>query len=117
MWFNFIALAATPSATIIPIPTPIPLTISFLPQQVTKGQTFSATLNIQAKTNQNYQFKIYGGVNGDNYSIDIQNGDDWINGYNGAWDSLPKPPLMPAAVLRPISTFVLRQIKLPVLAN
>ena len=90
MWLNLLALAATPSATIVPTPTVIPLTVSSLPSQVTKGQTFSATLNIQAKTNQSYQFKIYGGVNGDNYSVDVQNGDNWINGYNGSWDSLPQ---------------------------
>lgn len=90
MWLNFVALAATPSATIVPVPTPIPLAISSIPSQVTKGQTFSATLNIQAKNNQAYQFKIYGGVNGDNYSIEVQNGDSWINGYNGSWDSLPQ---------------------------
>lgn len=90
MWFNILALAATPSATIIPAPTPIPLVISSLPSQITKGQTFSVTLNIQAKSNQSYQFKVYGGVNGDNYSLEVQNGDNWVNGYNGAWDSLPQ---------------------------
>jgi len=94
--FIIFAQTATPSATsiptpsFIPTPTPFPLTISNLPSQVTSGQQFNLTLNLHAKVNLSYQFKVYGGVNGDNYSYEIQNGGTWINGYNGAWDSLPQ---------------------------
>lgn len=99
-----IAQTATVSATIIPTiitptnisptttpqPTPLPLIITNIPSQVTKGQEFSLNLNLHTKANQSYQLKIYGGVNGDNYSIEVKNGTNWINGYNGAWDSLPQ---------------------------
>ena len=91
-----LAQTATPSATnaptptIVPTPTPLPLTISGIPSQVTKNQQFSVGLNLHVKANVSYQIKVYGGVNGDNYSIEDQNGDSWINGYNGAWDSLPQ---------------------------
>jgi hypothetical protein len=89
-----IAQTATVSATIVPtttpLPTPLPLTISNLPSQVTKGQEFSVDLNLHTKVNQSYQLKVYGGVNSDNYSIEVQNGSNWTNGYNGAWDSLPQ---------------------------
>ncbi len=99
-----IAQTATVSATIIPTvitptnipptitpqPTPLPLTITNIPSQVTKGQEFSLNLNLHTKANQSYQLKVYGGVNGDNYSIEVQNDTNWINGYNGSWDSLPQ---------------------------
>lgn len=84
------AQTATPSATLIPTPTPLPLTISNLPSQITAGQQFNIILNLHAKINLNYQFKVYGGVNGDNYSYEVKNGDTWTNGYNGAWNSLPQ---------------------------
>ena len=84
------AQTATPSATLIPIPTPLSLTISNLPSQITAGQQFNIVLNLHAKINLNYQFKVYGGVNGDNYSYEVKNGDTWTNGYNGAWNSLPQ---------------------------
>lgn len=84
------AQTATPSATLIPTPTPLPLTISNLPSQITAGEQFNIILNLHAKLNLAYQFKVYGGVNGDNYSYEVKNGDTWTNGYNGAWSSLPQ---------------------------
>lgn len=90
------AQTATPSASLSPIPsftptpTPLPLMITGLPDQITSGQQFCLTLNLHAKTNLSYQFKVYGGVNGDNYSYEVQNNGSWTNGYNGAWDSLPQ---------------------------
>lgn len=86
----FFAQTATPSATINPTPTPLPLTISNIPSQITAGQQFNVVINLHSKLNLSYQFKVYGGVNGDNYSYEVKNGDTWINGYNGAWNSLPQ---------------------------
>lgn len=94
--FIVLAQTATPTATLAPTPsftptpTPLPLTINNLPSQITSGQQFNLTLNLRAKLNLSYQFKVYGGVNGDNYSYEVENNGNWINGYNGAWDSLPQ---------------------------
>jgi len=84
--------APTVTSVVTPTLTPVSstLTVSNLPTQVTAGQQFTVTLNLHAKTNLSYQFKVYGGVNSDNYSYEVKNGDTWVNGYNGAWDSLPQ---------------------------
>ena len=83
-----LAQTATPSATPTATPTPLPLTISNLPSQITKGDEFTLTVNLHAKSSTVYYFKIYGGV-GENYSIEVKNNDNWINGYNGSWDAMP----------------------------
>lgn len=79
-----------PSSTPSPTPT-ISLSMSSVPGQSFKGSSFNFNILLShAKANNDYYFKVYGGVSGDNYSIEVQGSSGWPNGYNGSWTDMPK---------------------------
>jgi len=65
--------------------------MSSVPSQSFKGSSFNFNILLShAKANNDYYFKVYGGVSGDNYAIEVQGSSGWPNGYNGSWTDMPK---------------------------
>lgn len=81
----------TPTPTTVP-PTPTPtisLTLKDVPSNSNRNNQFNVNLELKnGKPGTTYHFKVYGQVGGE-YVIDVSPNSNWLNGYNGAWDSMP----------------------------
>jgi hypothetical protein len=88
---SLFAQDATPPVTPTSTPADTVLTIDSLPSQSTKGEQFNLNISLNsAKASTEYYLKAYGGLPGDNYAIEVLNNSNWLNGYNGAWETMPK---------------------------
>jgi hypothetical protein len=86
----------TPISTIAASPTPsvnpsISLVIDTIPSQAVKNVGFTLKLILaNGKADTDYYFKAYGGIGETKTYIEVSNNANWVNGYNGAWDQMPK---------------------------
>lgn len=85
----------TPTITIAPTPTigstAVSLVVSLNSSDEFKEQSFLLNFIFShGKNDTDYYFKCYGGVGSDNYSVEVQNDSNWLNGYNGSWQNMPK---------------------------